>query len=124
MAAEPRGGRDRGNRRAAPHRRPAARRVPRPEFPELAEEARRGAVMLRALLLLLALGIAGAAYAQPEAKKDAKKEAKKEAKKPAAKAKAAVRPSWAELTADQQKILSPLKADWESLNQDRRKKWV
>jgi hypothetical protein len=31
---------------------------------------------------------------------------------------------WAELTADQQMILAPLKADWESLEPERRRKWI
>jgi len=44
--------------------------------------------------------------------------------KPAAKAKAQVRPAWAELTAEQQQILAPLKADWESLEPERRRKWI
>ena len=44
--------------------------------------------------------------------------------KPAAKAKAQARPAWAELTAEQQKILAPLKADWESLDPERRRKWI
>jgi len=33
-------------------------------------------------------------------------------------------PSWAELTADQQEILAPLKPQWEQLSVERRKKWV
>ena len=43
---------------------------------------------------------------------------------PAAQAKTKARPAWAELTAEQQKTLAPLKADWESLETERRRKWV
>jgi hypothetical protein len=71
--------------------------------------------MLRATLLVVALVLAGNAHAQaPEKPKP----------KPVAKQKAAVRPAWAELTADQQMVLAPLKADWESLEPERRRKWV
>jgi hypothetical protein len=38
--------------------------------------------------------------------------------------KAAKRPAWAELTAEQQMVLAPLKADWESLAPERRRKWI
>jgi hypothetical protein len=34
------------------------------------------------------------------------------------------RPAWAELTAEQQQILAPLKADWESIEPERRRKWI
>ena len=72
--------------------------------------------MIRALLAVLALVVAAAAAAQPGP----------EAKKPAAKAakKVNARPAWAELTAEQQMILAPLKADWDSLERERRQKWV
>ena len=50
--------------------------------------------------------------------------AKKAPAKPAAQAKANARPAWAELTAEQQQILAPLKADWESLEPERRRKWI
>lgn len=60
--------------------------------------------MLRAALVVLALCMAAGAGAQP--------------------AKKANRPVWAELTADQQMILAPLKEDWENLAPDRRRKWV
>lgn len=33
-------------------------------------------------------------------------------------------PSWAELTVEQQQVLAPLKADWSSLDSERRRKWV
>lgn len=34
------------------------------------------------------------------------------------------KPAWAELTPDQQKILSPLAAQWSQLDTTRRKKWI
>jgi len=81
--------------------------------------------MLRAPLLVLALvlatGLAASAGAQlPEKAKPA---AKPPATKPQA-GKPQARPVWAELTADQQMILAPLKADWESLEPERRRKWI
>jgi hypothetical protein len=33
-------------------------------------------------------------------------------------------PHWAELTADQQQVLGPLKQDWEQIEPDRRRKWI
>ena len=33
-------------------------------------------------------------------------------------------PPWAELTAEQQEVLAPLKPGWETLDPDRRRKWV
>jgi hypothetical protein len=72
--------------------------------------------MLRAAFLVLAVTLAFGALAQPPEK------AKPAAKAPAAKAQ--IRPAWAELTADQQMILAPLKADWESLEPERRRKWI
>ena len=78
-----------------------------------------------ALLVVLALSLAGGALAQAPEKKPAEKSRPASDKsKPAAKAKAQVRPAWAELTADQQMVLAPLKADWESLEPERRRKWV
>jgi Protein of unknown function (DUF3106) len=78
--------------------------------------------MRRALAAALALCLAAAAAAQPEV-------TKKPAAKPAAKAtqpkpKLNVRPAWAELTAEQQQVLAPLKSDWDSLDPDRRQKWI
>ena len=32
--------------------------------------------------------------------------------------------AWAELTPEQQQILAPLKADWESIEPERRRKWI
>ena len=77
--------------------------------------------MIRALWLVLSVFVASAALAEPPVEV-ARKPAPKA--KPAAKAKAQVRPAWAELTAEQQQILAPLKADWESLEPERRRKWV
>jgi len=77
--------------------------------------------MIRPIWLVLALFLTSVAIAEPPvdvARKPAPKA------KPAAKAKAQVRPAWAELTAEQQMILAPLKADWESLEPERRRKWV
>jgi hypothetical protein len=71
------------------------------------------------IALLWAIGVA----AEPPVDV-ARKPAPKALAKPAAKAKATVRPAWAELTAEQQQILAPLKADWESLEPERRRKWV
>ncbi|HYL87963.1 MAG TPA: DUF3106 domain-containing protein [Burkholderiales bacterium] len=83
--------------------------------------------MLRILLAALSLAIAVGTVAQP-AKDSAKDAAKKPAAvKPAAKARAArpgVRPAWAELTAEQQQVLAPLKPDWDTLEPDRRLKWI
>ena len=41
-----------------------------------------------------------------------------------AQSKRASRPAWAELTAEQQKVLEPLKADWNALDRERKLKWV
>src|SRR5207244_8207402 len=91
------------------HRRSADRRLPRPKFPELAEEkTHRGALDgMRALVLaLVALCLsASAALAQPQQQRGG-------------------RPHWAELTAEQQRVLAPLKVDWESLDRDRKLTWV
>jgi len=91
--------------------------------------------MRRILLALLSLAVAAAAVAQPAddaAKKPAATSAdavkKPAATKPAAVkprlVKAGVRPAWAELTAEQQQVLAPLKADWDTLEPDRRLKWI
>jgi hypothetical protein len=34
------------------------------------------------------------------------------------------RPAWAELTADQQQILDPLKTDWDALSSSRKRTWI
>jgi len=90
--------------------------------------------MLRILLATLSLAIAAgtAAQAPVDNAKDAAKKpaaakpAAKPAVKPAAKAaaKPGVRPAWAELTAEQQQVLANLKADWDSLEPERRQKWI
>ena len=77
--------------------------------------------MVRAAIFVLALGLAASASAQLSEK--AKPAAKPPATKPQA-TKPQVRPVWAELTADQQMILAPLKADWERLEPERRSKWI
>jgi hypothetical protein len=78
--------------------------------------------MLRILLAALSLAIAAGTAAQPPAEAT-----KMPAAKPAAKARAVkpgVRPAWAELTAEQQQTLAPLKSDWDALEPDRRLKWI
>ena len=35
-----------------------------------------------------------------------------------------MRPAWAELTAEQQATLAPLKNDWDTLDLERRQKWI
>jgi hypothetical protein len=77
--------------------------------------------MKRPAWWLLALLLATSALAEPPVEVARKPPPKA---KPAAKAKAAARPAWAELTAEQQQILAPLKADWESLEPERRRKWI
>jgi hypothetical protein len=75
--------------------------------------------MRRAALFLLALCLAGGAIAQTPEKGPEKP-------KPPAKAAAKAQNllAWAQLTADQQMVLAPLKADWESLAPERRRKWI
>jgi uncharacterized protein DUF3106 len=83
--------------------------------------------MMRLAWLLMALFWTAAALAEPPVdveRKRAAKAAVKPAPKPAAKPKANLRPMWAELNAEQQKILAPLKADWDSLEPERRRKWI
>jgi hypothetical protein len=78
--------------------------------------------MRRLLLALLSLAIAAGAQAQPPTEPAKKPAATKPAKpRPV---KADVRPAWAELTAEQQQVLAPLKADWDMLEPDRRLKWI
>ena len=74
---------------------------------------------LRFLAVLLALTMAAGVGAQPNAPQPAKKD------KPKATAvKKGVRPAWAELTAEQQATLAPLKNDWDTLEPERRQKWI
>lgn len=83
--------------------------------------------MLRLLAAALSLAIAAGTAAQPPAQPGKDVAKKPAAAKPAAKAKApkpGVRPAWAELTGEQQQVLAPLKADWDSLEPDRRQKWI
>jgi len=77
-------------------------------------------MMLRAFLAALAVTLSVGVAAQPDV-------AKKPAAKAAAKAtqpKPHVRPAWAELTAGEQQVLAPLKADWDTLEPERRQKWI
>jgi hypothetical protein len=75
--------------------------------------------MRRLLLALLAFGMTGWAAAQVPDKPPAKKPAAvKPAKKPSS------GPQWAELNAEQQHILAPLKSDWENLGPQTRRKWI
>jgi hypothetical protein len=79
----------------------------------------RAALFVLALGLALGLGTTAGAQLPEKAKPAAKPPATKpQTTKPQA------RPVWAELTADQQMILAPLKADWESLEPERRRKWI
>ena len=83
--------------------------------------------MRRAWAVLLALLVAAGATAQPNAPQNGQPAAPAPAKKTSAKAPAVkknVRPAWAELTAEQQAILSPLKNDWDTLEVERRQKWI
>jgi hypothetical protein len=79
--------------------------------------------MVRAAVFFLALCTAAAANGQPQEPQAAPKAAVKPAAKPAVK-KTASRPAWAELPAEQQQVLSPLKTDWESLERARKLKWI
>jgi hypothetical protein len=82
-------------------------------------------MMRLAAFLVLLLG--GGALAEPPVDVERKPApaAKAKAKaKPAARAKTPARPAWAELTVDQQRTLAPLKADWDSLDTERRRKWL
>jgi hypothetical protein len=74
---------------------------------------------LRFLAVLLALTMAAGVGAQPNAAQPPKKDKPK-----AAAVKKGVRPAWAELTAEQQAILAPLKNDWDTLEPERRQKWI
>src|ERR671936_305593 len=80
-----------------------------------------GALSARVVLpvVMLALTMAAGVGAQPNAPQSAKKD------KPKATAvKKGVRPVWAELTAEQQAVLAPLKNDWDTLEPERRQKWI
>ena len=79
---------------------------------------------MRQAWLILALLLTGAAFAEPPVDVAPKVAAKKPAAKPPAQPKAKARLAWAELTAEQQKILAPLKTDWESIETERRRKWI
>jgi hypothetical protein len=74
---------------------------------------------LRFFAVLLALAMAAGVEAQPNAAPPAKKDKPK-----VAAVKKGVRPVWAELTAEQQATLAPLKNDWDTLEPERRQKWI
>ena len=78
--------------------------------------------MLRSWVVLLALTVAAGALAQPTAQSGSPAPAKKASKTPAVKKN--VRPAWAELTAEQQQTLAPLTNDWDTLEVERRQKWL
>ena len=83
--------------------------------------------MLRFLLAALSLAIAAGTAAQaptPSAKDGAKKPVAAKAAPKATAPRPGVRPAWAELTTEQQQVLAPLKADWDSLEPERRQKWI
>ena len=101
--------------------------------------------MVRAVLSVLALCVAAAAAGQSDAPspaaqsaapppaaqpasepvtKPAAQAAGKSAAKPAKSAKRKSLPVWAELSADQQMILAPLKPDWETLEVESKRKWI
>jgi hypothetical protein len=81
-------------------------------------------MMRRLLLALFSLAIAAAAQAQPPSEPAKKPAAAKPAPAKPRPVKADARPAWAELTAEQQQVLAPLKADWDTLEPERRLKWV
>ena len=70
----------------------------------MAQEAARRPLSARfaAALLAVCLAVPAAALAQPARKT----------------------PGWAQLTVEQQEILAPLKADWERIEPDQRRKWI
>jgi hypothetical protein len=78
--------------------------------------------MRRLLVALLTLGLTGWAAAQGPEKPPAKKATAAKPAKPAKKT--ASGPQWAELNAEQQHILAPLKSDWENLGPQTRRKWI
>jgi hypothetical protein len=78
-------------------------------------------MLRRTAVALLALCVAAVALAQPGEKKAGKSPTKPAAVK---KKSAENRPTWAELTADQQMILAPLKDSWTQIEPDRRRNWV
>jgi hypothetical protein len=80
--------------------------------------------MLRLLFTALSLCIAAGAAAQPASDAAKKPAVAKQAATKAAQPKPGVRPAWAELTAEQQQTLAPLKTDWDTLEPERRQKWI
>jgi hypothetical protein len=80
--------------------------------------------MRRVLAAALSLCIAAGTAAQPPSEPVKKPAAAKPAAAKPRAVKAGVRPAWAELTAEQQHVLAPLKIDWDTLEPDRRLKWL
>ena len=82
--------------------------------------------MLRVLLAALALCTAAGVAAQQPSADVAPKAAPKPAAKPPAKKKASVvvRPAWIELSPEQRQTLAPLQDDWENFEKERRLKWI
>jgi hypothetical protein len=84
----------------------------------------------KAVILALALCVAGAAFAQAPAPAAAQADPAKSAAKTAKAApkqrasKVPGRPSWAELNAEHQRVLEPLKPGWDELDAARKKKWI
>ena len=76
----------------------------------MAQEARR-ALRFAAAASLMRAGLAAVLFALAFATA-------------AAPPKKASGPQWAELTADQQQVLAPLKPDWEKIEPDRRREWM
>ncbi len=72
--------------------------------------------MIRGVPLLVALCLAASAAAQAPGPVPAKKVESQQRKAGA--------PSWAELSAVQQHILSPLQREWDTLEPDRKKAWL
>jgi hypothetical protein len=82
--------------------------------------------MLRVLLAALALCTAAGVAAQQPSTDVAPKAAPKPAAKPPAKKKASavVRPAWIELSPEHRQVLAPLQEDWENFEHERRLKWI
>ena len=78
--------------------------------------------MIRAAWVMVALCAATAAVGQPTPAPATKSGA--QASKAATKPPRTTRPAWAELTAEQQQVLSPLKPDWDRLATENKRKWL
>jgi hypothetical protein len=79
----------------------------------------------RALSFLTAsLLLAGFAFAQPPAHPASAPVARSNATKSAAPAKVSTRPAWRELSPGEQRALTPLAAQWDTLNEAQKRKWL